>query len=63
MRFEFFALILIAGCAGGLSAADPIDPPVTPGTGGPWSDLSTINFDGAFGLTLGEVIEPPAGVK
>jgi len=66
MRFDFtrvFALILLGGCAGVLSAAEPIVPSAAPGTGTPWSDLSTISFDGAFGLTLGEVIEPPAGVK
>jgi hypothetical protein len=66
MRFEFsrvFALILLGGCAGVLSAAEPIVPPAAPGAGAPWSDLSAISFDGAFGLTLGEVIEPPAGVK
>jgi hypothetical protein len=66
MRFEFsrvFALILLAGGAGLLSAAEPIPPPAAPSASAPWNDLSTISFDGAFGLTLGEVIEPPAGVK
>jgi hypothetical protein len=64
MRFEFsrvFALIMLGGCVGVLSAAEPIVSPAA--SGAPWSDLSTISFDGAFGLTLGEVIEPPAGMK
>jgi hypothetical protein len=58
-----FGLILVSGYAGILSAAEPITPPAAPGAAAPWSDLSSISFDGAFGHTLGEVVEPPAGVK
>jgi hypothetical protein len=58
-----FLLILLSGCAGVLSAAEPITSPAAPGATSPWRDLSSISLDGAFGLTLGEVVEPPAGVK